>query len=71
MNTSPNGYVTWPRALALDGDPVELMSATIVPADEYLVCLFAAASESIVHRVYQLAGIECERISLAVAVNQS
>ncbi len=57
-------------AMGLEGETVELVSATIVPADDYLVCLFAAASESIVRRLYQRAGIECERLSLAIAVNQ-
>jgi Protein of unknown function (DUF4242) len=49
-----------------EGNAVHYLRATIVPADESLLCLFEAASEQLVRQAYARAGIPFERITEAV-----
>jgi hypothetical protein len=50
-----------------DGNPVRLVRSTIVPADESLLCVFEAASEALVREAYGRAGVQFERISVALS----
>jgi Protein of unknown function (DUF4242) len=52
---------------AHEGKPVRLVRATIVPADESLLCVFEADSEALVRNVYERAGLGFERISVALS----
>jgi hypothetical protein len=53
--------------MAHEGKPVRLVRATIVPADESLLCVFEADSEALVRNVYERAGLGFERISVALS----
>jgi hypothetical protein len=53
--------------LAEEGVPVRYAGATILPADEALLCQFDAASEEAVRAAYERAGLVFERISPAIS----
>jgi hypothetical protein len=55
-------------AVAMEGEgrPVCYVRATIVPADESLLCVLEAASEELVRETYARAGIPFERLSTAI-----
>ncbi|HEX6789259.1 MAG TPA: nickel-binding protein [Gaiellaceae bacterium] len=48
------------------GQPIRLVSSTIVPADESILCVVEAVSEELVHEAYARAGSAIERISAAI-----
>lgn len=48
------------------GKPIRYLSATIVPTDESLLCVFEAASEHLVREAYARAGIPFERITAVI-----
>ena len=48
-----------------EGKPVRHLRSTLVPADEFFLCIFKAASEELVREAYARAGIAFERISRA------
>ena len=50
-----------------EGKPVRYLRATIVPADESLLCVFEAASERLVREAYARADIPFERISAVIS----
>jgi Protein of unknown function (DUF4242) len=50
-----------------EGKPVRLVRATIVPADESLLCVFEADSEALIRTAYGRAGLGFERISVALS----
>jgi hypothetical protein len=52
-----------------EGKPVHHVRSTIVPGDEFFLCIFEAASEELVREAYARAGITFERISAAVTVD--
>jgi hypothetical protein len=54
-------------AMAREGRAVRYLRSTIVPADEGLLCVFAADSEELVREVCARAGVPFERLSLAIA----
>ena len=49
------------------GKDVHYVRSTIVPADEWLVCVLEAASEALVRETYARAGIPFERMTVAIA----
>jgi hypothetical protein len=49
-----------------EGQPVHFRHATIVAADEYLLCVVEASCEELVRRVYARASVPFERISPAL-----
>jgi Protein of unknown function (DUF4242) len=49
--------------MSREGKPVRYVRATIVPADESLLCMLEAASEELVQETYARAGIPFERLS--------
>ena len=49
-----------------DGKAVRYLSATIVPTDESLLCMFEAASEQLVREAYARAEIPFERITAVI-----
>ena len=49
-----------------EGKPVRYVSATIVPTDESLLCVFEAASEQLVREAYARARIPFERITAVI-----
>ncbi len=51
-----------------EGERVMLLSSTIVPTDEYLVCVLHAGSEGLVRRAFARAGIAFERLSPAISI---
>ena len=53
--------------LAGEGVSVRYREATILPADESLLCQFDAVSEEAVRAAYERAGLDFERISPALA----
>ena len=53
--------------LAEEGVPVRYAGATILPADESLLCQFDAVSEGDVRAAYERAGLSFERISPALS----
>lgn len=55
--------------LEREGQPVRFVRATIVPADESLLCILEAASEELVHAAYARAEVPFERISLVLSEN--
>jgi len=57
--------------LAHEGEAIRLVRATIVPADESLLCVFEADSEALVRTVYGHAGLEFERISVALSSGEA
>jgi Nickel responsive protein SCO4226-like len=54
-------------AMGSAGRAVRYLLSTIVPADEALLCVFAAGSEELVREVYARAGVPFERLSIAIA----
>lgn len=54
-------------AMAREGQAVRYLRSTIVPADEGLLCVFAADSADLVREVFARAGVPFERLSLAIA----
>jgi hypothetical protein len=52
--------------LERSGEPVRFRHATIVVADESLLCVVEAASEALVQAAYTRANVTYERISAAV-----
>jgi hypothetical protein len=48
-----------------EGKPLRHVRSTVVPVDEFFLCLFEAASEELVREAYARAGIPFERISPA------
>ncbi len=48
------------------GQPIRLVSSTIVPADESILCVVEAVSEGLVHEAYARAGSAIERGSAAI-----
>jgi hypothetical protein len=57
--------------LAHEGKPVRFVRATIVPADDSLLCVFEADSEALVRTTYGRAGLEFERISVALSPGET
>jgi hypothetical protein len=57
--------------MAHEGEAIRLVHATIVPADESLLCLFEADSEARVRNVYGRAGLGFERISVALSSGEA
>jgi Protein of unknown function (DUF4242) len=53
-------------AMERAGKPVSHIRTTLVPADESFFCVFDAASEELVREAYARAGMEFERISMAL-----
>jgi hypothetical protein len=53
--------------LEREGQAVRYLRATVVPADESLLCFFEAGSEELVREAYARAGIPFERITAVVA----
>jgi hypothetical protein len=49
-----------------EGKPVCYLRATIVPADESLLCMFEAATEQLVRDLYSRAEIPFERITAVI-----
>jgi hypothetical protein len=54
------------KELEREGKPVRYLRATIVPADESLLCVFDAASEQLVRDAYARAEIPFERITAVI-----
>ena len=52
-------------AMEREGKPVRHVRSTVVPGDEFFLCVFEAASEELVRAAYARAGIAFERISPA------
>jgi hypothetical protein len=76
--TSVRNLSTWADRLrtaatemAHEGAAIRLVHATIVPADESLLCVFEADSEALVRNVYGRAGLGFERISVAVSSEEA
>ncbi|HMI22068.1 MAG TPA: nickel-binding protein [Gaiellaceae bacterium] len=76
--TSVRNLSTWADRLraaaaemAHEGEAIRLVHATIVPADESLLCLFEADSEARVRNVYGRAGLGFERISVALSSGEA
>lgn len=53
--------------LEREGKPVRFLRSTIVPGDEWFLCVLEAASEQLVRDAYAGAAIPFERISSAIA----
>ena len=49
------------------GESIVFMHSTLVPEDENALCVFAAASQSVVEAAYARAGVRFERIVDALA----
>jgi hypothetical protein len=49
-----------------EGKSVRHVRSTIVPGDEFFLCIFDAASEELVREAYARAGITFQRISAAL-----
>jgi Nickel responsive protein SCO4226-like len=49
-----------------EGKAVRHVRSTIVPGDEFFLCIFDAASEELVREAYARAGITFQRISTAL-----
>jgi hypothetical protein len=49
-----------------EGKSVRHVRSTIVPGDEFFLCIFDAASEELVREAYARAGITFQRISTAL-----
>jgi hypothetical protein len=76
--TSVRNLSTWADRLraaaakmAHEGEAIRLVHATIVPADESLLCVFEADSEALVRNVYGRAGLGFERISVALSSGEA
>jgi hypothetical protein len=54
-----------------EGEAIRLVRATIVPADESLLCVFEADSEALVRNAYGRAGLGFERISVALSPGET
>jgi hypothetical protein len=54
-----------------EGKPVRYLRSTIVPQDECCLFLFEAASESLVREVHARAGVQLERMSIALPVEEA
>lgn len=57
--------------LSRRGENVRHLRSTIIPGEESLLCLFEAGCEELVRTVYSRAGIPFERISAAIAIEDS
>lgn len=51
--------------LEREGEPVRFLHSTVVAADESFLCVVEAASEELVHAVYERASVPFERLSAA------
>jgi hypothetical protein len=56
--------------MSREGKPVRYVRSTIVPRDESCLFLVAAASEGLVRETYARAGVQFERISTAISVEE-
>jgi len=54
-----------------EGTPIGYVSATVVPADDYLASVLEAPSEQVAREALARAGIPVERISTAVRVTRT
>ena len=52
--------------LEREGKSVRYLRSTIVPADESLLCVLEAAGEELVREAYARAGLQFERLSVAL-----
>jgi hypothetical protein len=52
--------------LERDGKPVRYVRSTIVPGDEFFLCIVEASSEQLVREACARAGVPFERVSAAV-----
>jgi Protein of unknown function (DUF4242) len=52
--------------LEREGKDVRYLRSTIVPADETLLCVLEAANEELVREAYARAGLQFERLSVAL-----
>ena len=55
--------------LARAGEAIRYLHGTLVPADESAFCVFEAASVEIVRRAYENAGVQFERLLIALEVD--
>jgi hypothetical protein len=53
--------------IAREGEPVRYLRSTVVPSDEYLLCLLEAPSDDLVRAVYARAGIPFERLTAVIS----
>jgi hypothetical protein len=56
--------------MSRDGKAIRHVHATIVPADESVLCVIDAASEELVRDAYARAGIDFDRISAALSADR-
>ncbi len=59
---------TTAEAMARRGTPIRCLHSTMVPAEEAVFCVFAAASAEVVEQLYARAGVRFERIVAALEV---
>jgi hypothetical protein len=57
--------------LAREGSAVRLLSTTFVPDEEWMFDLIEAARPEEVERIYAMAGVAVERLSLAIHIDQN
>jgi hypothetical protein len=70
--TSVRNLSTWADRLRSAAAELEHEGeATIVPADESLLCVFEADSEALVRNAYGRAGLGFERISVALSPGET
>jgi hypothetical protein len=53
-------------SMCAQGSPVQLLMTLAIPTDELVIGVFTAGSEQIVARVCRQAGIELQRLSVAI-----
>ena len=54
------------EAMARGGTPIRYLHSTMVPADEAMFCVFAAAAPELIEQLYARAGVRFERIVAAL-----
>ncbi|HEV2774212.1 MAG TPA: hypothetical protein VGV90_01340 [Solirubrobacteraceae bacterium] len=57
--------------MQLEGEHVAIVSSTIVPGDEYVLCVVQATSERLVRDAFARAGIALQRISAAISTHEA
>lgn len=53
-----------------EGESIAFVSCTIVPDDEYFVCVLQATSERLARRAFARAGITFDRLSPAISIER-